>query len=582
MGHDLKPLTTGQRWLAIAGGVAFGALAALGAVGSFDAVREEAIRRGFDPELAWLVPVGVDVGIIALALADLLFTGLGMAMPALRVIMWVLTGATIWFNIESAHGDPVAAGMHAAMPILLVVWIEGVRHAVRRRTGMATGTLREGIPISRWFLAFAGTAVLWRRMVLWEETSYRRALDTELDRRQAIHKLKGVFGKRWKKDAPAHLVWLVTSGVRMDVALRQVGLLTALMGTGLSVEEAMRRVEEADRDRFREDEERGDRAAASPQALPAGTAATGASGARELPGAGDPAAALPPGGGVAPEPLAAEPQTRLMPERTAESVESAGTSQAAAAHAGTPGDAVTSPEPANTPRPDTDGSPAQARVGAGKPGPQPKRSDEELLAEMRQRWKPEDPPSREQIRRAFGVGASRATRLKNTFAAGSGRGAGTLSRRGKTRPQPQAARGHAGRPLARQPDRRPGADSRAGAGCRRPGRAVGVRGRAVGGPGMGSAGGPGLRAGANPRRWPRSITPGENMDPAPSPASPLDRLAVARAMAAALPVDATAGQAAASVEALSRLGPFTRARRAPQPAAATGPTSANQGPGPGE
>jgi len=65
--------------------------------------------------------------------------------------------------------------MHATMPILFVTVFEGIRHLIRQRTGLATGTRIERIPLSRWLLDPRSTFLLARRMVLGHVTSSRTA-----------------------------------------------------------------------------------------------------------------------------------------------------------------------------------------------------------------------------------------------------------------------------------------------------------------------------------------------------------------------------------------------------------------------
>lgn len=188
-------------------------LAVLGGIGSYSAVRAEAIQHSFKPSAAWTVPAGIDTAIIALVLADLLFTSMEMEMPVLQVAATILSATTVWLNIEAGRGDVVASGMHAVMPSLLILWTKGVRQAIRRATGIASGTVRDKIPRMRWVLAPRSTVVLWRFMILWQEVSYARALDAERRRRHGLALLRARFGRGWVKQTPADLVWMLRSGV---------------------------------------------------------------------------------------------------------------------------------------------------------------------------------------------------------------------------------------------------------------------------------------------------------------------------------------------------------------------------------
>lgn len=49
---------------------------------------------------------------------------------------------------------------------MLLAVIESTRTVLLRRIGARTGTLRDRIPLARWFLDPWRTFLLWRRMVL--------------------------------------------------------------------------------------------------------------------------------------------------------------------------------------------------------------------------------------------------------------------------------------------------------------------------------------------------------------------------------------------------------------------------------
>jgi hypothetical protein len=178
-------------------------LAVLGGIGSFATVRHLS-TPWFGPE-AWIVPVGVDLGILALLAWDLLAEYLGVPWPALRWTAWAFIAGTVYLNITAAHGNRAASIMHAAMPALFVTVIEGIRHLIRQRTGLAAGTRIEHIPLSRWLLAPRSSFLLFRHMVLWHVTSYRQALALEHQRLQAIARLQQDYGHYlWRWRAPLH------------------------------------------------------------------------------------------------------------------------------------------------------------------------------------------------------------------------------------------------------------------------------------------------------------------------------------------------------------------------------------------
>lgn len=175
------------------------ALAVLGGIGSFGTINK--LAQPWFGAWSWIVPVGIDVGIIALLAWDLLMEFADLAWPVLRWVAWSFTAATVVLNISAARGDLVAAVMHAAMPLLFVTVIEGIRHLICRWVGLTTNTRRERVPLSRWLLAPLSSWMLWRRMVLWNITKYPCGLGLEYVHLLAVSRLKEEHGRwlwRWK------------------------------------------------------------------------------------------------------------------------------------------------------------------------------------------------------------------------------------------------------------------------------------------------------------------------------------------------------------------------------------------------
>ncbi len=185
------------------------ALGVLGGIGSFATIRR--LAEPWFGSSAWIVPVGIDVGVVALLAWDLLTEYLGLTWPLLRWTAWAFIGATTYLNIAAAHGFLTAAIMHAAMPVLFVTVVEGIRHLLRQITGLAAGTKIERVPLSRWLCAPRSTALLARRMILWHVTSYRDGLRLEYQRLAAVSRLQEQHG-RW--------LWHWKAPLRERLALR--------------------------------------------------------------------------------------------------------------------------------------------------------------------------------------------------------------------------------------------------------------------------------------------------------------------------------------------------------------------------
>ncbi|MFJ9179124.1 DUF2637 domain-containing protein [Streptomyces sp. NPDC102360] len=176
-------------------------IAAIGFAGSYAAVRELALQKGFG-NFSYVFPIGIDAGICVLLALDLLLTWIRIPFPLLRQTAWLLTAATIAFNGAAAWPDPLGTGMHAVIPILFVVAVEAARHAIGRIADVTADKHMEGVRITRWLLAPGPTFLLWRRMKLWELRSYEEVIKLEQERLVYRARLQSRFGRAWRRKAP--------------------------------------------------------------------------------------------------------------------------------------------------------------------------------------------------------------------------------------------------------------------------------------------------------------------------------------------------------------------------------------------
>ncbi|WP_267242857.1 DUF2637 domain-containing protein [Streptomyces sp. PR69] len=195
----VPPLTRPEMGLAGVGALAAAGVGALGLVSSFDAVSAAAARWGFGEP--WMVPVGMDVAIPVFSVANLLLIRMDMALAWVRFVPWVLTLITCALNVAAGHGV-WAKVAHGTMPLLWVVFSEIGAHIYAVRIGAATGRRMEKIRFSRWLLAPVSTLALWRRMTLWEVTSYNVALGCERERLLARAELRERHGVWWRWKTP--------------------------------------------------------------------------------------------------------------------------------------------------------------------------------------------------------------------------------------------------------------------------------------------------------------------------------------------------------------------------------------------
>ncbi|MFJ1709209.1 DUF2637 domain-containing protein [Kitasatospora sp. NPDC088346] len=204
-------------------GIGAATVAGIGFAGSYNAVYALAVKKNFG-DFAYAFPVGVDAGIVVALAADLYQARQGKSWPVLRPLAHGLTLLTIWFNASSGQhsilADPVAAGMHAVMPVLFVAATEAARWLVIRAAAIEAG--HTGIPLSRWLLAPWPTFRLWRRMKLWAIESYEVA--AEIEQRRVVYRamLKRKYGSVRKALADEKLpLKLARHGLTVEEALMQ-------------------------------------------------------------------------------------------------------------------------------------------------------------------------------------------------------------------------------------------------------------------------------------------------------------------------------------------------------------------------
>jgi hypothetical protein len=197
------PLELTRTHRVLIGMVVFGAviIAGIGFAGSYAAVRELALQKGFG-NFSYVFPIGIDAGICVLLALDLLLTWIRIPFPLLRQTAWLLTAATIAFNGAAAWPDPLGVGMHGVIPVLFVVSVEAARHAIGRIADITADKHMEGVRLTRWLLSPGPTFLLWRRMKLWELRSYEQVIKLEQERLVYQARLRSRFGRGWRRKAP--------------------------------------------------------------------------------------------------------------------------------------------------------------------------------------------------------------------------------------------------------------------------------------------------------------------------------------------------------------------------------------------
>lgn len=192
-------LTCGERWMLKLTVVLLLAVGVIGLSVSFQSVSAKAVSWGF--ETPQLLPAAIDLAIPGFTIAHLLLIRMDMELAWVRAVPWALTVVTVYLNIQA--GTTIAAKIgHGALPLVWVVCSEIAGHVYRALIGEATGRRMERIRRSRFIMSPLRTLSLWRRMILWEETSYLSALSREQTRILTRADLRERYGRRWRHKAP--------------------------------------------------------------------------------------------------------------------------------------------------------------------------------------------------------------------------------------------------------------------------------------------------------------------------------------------------------------------------------------------
>ncbi|MER7951989.1 DUF2637 domain-containing protein [Streptomyces sp. NPDC096079] len=217
----VPPLTRWEKYGAAATAFGGAAVGGLGFYASFDAVSAKAAVWGFtDP---WVLPTSIDTAIPVFTGAYLFLIRTGMPLWWARLVPWVLSLVTCALNVASGNSlwSKVA---HGAMALLWVAVSEIAAHIYAVRIGAATGRRRQMDKVrwARWFLAPTTTFLLWRRMKLWELTSYDEVLGLEQKRLAYEALLRSRFGRAWRRKAPVEALMplrLARVGVPLDESI---------------------------------------------------------------------------------------------------------------------------------------------------------------------------------------------------------------------------------------------------------------------------------------------------------------------------------------------------------------------------
>ncbi|MFH8558916.1 DUF2637 domain-containing protein [Streptomyces celluloflavus] len=195
-----------EMWLAAIGVVLGSGVAGLGLYSSFDALQHKAARSAAEGGWgwggdAWMLPVGVDVSILAFGIVNLLLI---RAHRPLAWVKWVPragTAVTVYLNWQTGATLPSQLG-HAALASLWVVFSEIAAHLYAAHLGLLEDKKGKKVPWDRWILAPLSTPRVSRRMRLWA-MAYDAALEQDKQLRIYRERLRQEHGRKYRKKADA-------------------------------------------------------------------------------------------------------------------------------------------------------------------------------------------------------------------------------------------------------------------------------------------------------------------------------------------------------------------------------------------
>lgn len=216
MGRMAKRTASSSRmsaaWALIRDNPVLPLIAAIGFAVSFQTIAGLAKAQHM-PGWPVLYPVLIDVFLLGVAIEARRASADDRSDLVPRLIAWALAAFTVYVNAHGAPaGDWVGVALHIAAPVAWITFLELARWRKLRRAP----SRRDRIPVARWLLSPLPSAGMYRRMVLCNVTSYPVACAREEARMLAIDLTAAVYGKRWKREAPAVLRHQLRAGTLPD------------------------------------------------------------------------------------------------------------------------------------------------------------------------------------------------------------------------------------------------------------------------------------------------------------------------------------------------------------------------------
>jgi hypothetical protein len=210
--------------------VAAAGLAGLAFAMSYASLYESATWLEDTPfgDLRWMFPIGIDAVIVFFLAMDLLMEWQGQRHPLARWSAYGLSAVTIVLNV-SQTGDNAKLSEslgHAGPPLVIILVSEGVATWIRLVAGLLHGEVADRIPAGRFIAHPVSTLRVARLMLGWGIKRYSTALALERSRQLATAMLRQQYGRRWRRETPRHVLWMIANGHQLVEAFRLVDALT--------------------------------------------------------------------------------------------------------------------------------------------------------------------------------------------------------------------------------------------------------------------------------------------------------------------------------------------------------------------
>lgn len=219
----------GEKWLLRAGIASGAGVGTLGLASSYRALEKKAAAPvaagGWNwGGQAWMLPVGVDLGILTFSVVNLLLVKAERPLAWVKWVPRILTVVTIVLNWQTGATLEGKLG-HAALAALWVVLSEIAAHLYAAHIGRLKGRREmERIRLARWIHHPISSARINRLMKTWEIPSYTDAL--ERDRQRMVYRstLRQDYGRLWRFKAPEEKLQplrLLGYGMTLEEALSE-------------------------------------------------------------------------------------------------------------------------------------------------------------------------------------------------------------------------------------------------------------------------------------------------------------------------------------------------------------------------